>query len=1046
MISESEILKVEASAGAGKTFALARRYIEILFDKNNMDLPVFDVIRGVLAITFTNKAAFEMKKRILLFLKKIASDEFSSESERNALLSVIDEDAGDVQERASEYIEYILRHYDYFQVQTIDSFVNSILQGCSFRLKRSGAFQIEYEEDELLAYSLDEYIDEAIKDENAFSVLDDFIEHYLFVNPQPMWIPKRDMLSEVKKLYTLVTKIGGAPCESGVDDNVVFILKRNIAEILTFISDNLPEGTKLPVARKINKLAEAGMSFTASDFSTTFTSEFFPIKKKFDVPEKIESAWDRLRESIKKYCEAEALTVYNPYVKLFSSVMPLFCARSSKEDIIFLSSINREASVLYEAKDLTVNEIFCRLAARITHFLLDEFQDTSRLQWNNMRPLIEDAVSSGGSVFYVGDRKQAIYRFRGGDATLFDSVKDDIPSGVPAEEALLTNYRSSKNVVSFVNDIFEKENLLHFLQDLGADKKEKSETAFFAEKDIRDILNGFSKSEQKALPDKSAGYVKVESVSDSDETSSQEQIYDQLMTKIRSAVDRGYKFSQIGVLVRENSRVEEISELLINSNIPVNSEKTLNIKNCSLVNEIIAFIKFIDSPIDDLSFASFICGDIFLKKTGLSFEEINRFLFDVRLEKSSSKEPVYLYIRFRDIYPDIWSEYIERDFFKKVGLFPVYELVSRFISVFGLYDTFRDQTGYFKCLLELIKAEESKHPSLSSIIAYYEDMKDDDFRLYVKGQDAGDAVNIMTFHKAKGLEFDVVIIPFLSLKVRTGGFVYRPVENGFNIIRIQKAYNEWSDNLKDLYKQEYKAELVSELNSVYVALTRAGMELHVLMPDRIGMREYNRISYLIRDVEIGDLPTIDQCDSSVADPDYLYSTPYTDWAEMIKTEFISNSELMRRHSILKGEFIHSVFSKIEKVTENDYRSVVDMAFQETKEEFRTLNYSDDWKDIITNLLLHERLKPYYYSDDIEVFNERSVVGPDGNTRRIDRLVMRENDLTIIDYKTSKESSEEYRQQMRGYGGILKEVYPDKTIHAVIVFVDPVALEFVDVEE
>ncbi|MFA5259811.1 MAG: UvrD-helicase domain-containing protein, partial [Candidatus Omnitrophota bacterium] len=193
-----EVRVVEASAGSGKTYALAQRYIQLLLTQPGNPWDVS--LRNILAITFTNKAAFEMKRRILDFLKKMALDELSP-LEEDTLLKPLGLSRAQAREKSYGILETLVHQYNYFQVQTIDSFINALLSGCAFKIGLSAHFKIKTNAFEYIEYSLDQMIDRALRDPAIQKVFESFLYQYIFLENKPSWFPKKDILTLLSGLY-----------------------------------------------------------------------------------------------------------------------------------------------------------------------------------------------------------------------------------------------------------------------------------------------------------------------------------------------------------------------------------------------------------------------------------------------------------------------------------------------------------------------------------------------------------------------------------------------------------------------------------------------------------------------------------------------------------------------------------------------------------------------------------------------------------------------------------------------------------------------------
>ena len=249
-----EVVVVEASAGSGKTYALAKRYLQLLINPGISQ--EYIPLRSILAITFTNKAAVEMKERILEFLKRIAFDAFENKEQEADILGVLGVDKKVAQKKAHLIMDELIRHYSFFQTQTIDSFINALLLGCALRIDRSASFSIKRDYRNYLAYSLDAVIEEAAANKEVFGFLEEFLEHYLFVENRRGWFPKDDILGLMESLFRLSNKHGGEFQEYAGKGQDVIKKKIALFEKIKELSEDFPQGFNKSAQSSIMRFLE----------------------------------------------------------------------------------------------------------------------------------------------------------------------------------------------------------------------------------------------------------------------------------------------------------------------------------------------------------------------------------------------------------------------------------------------------------------------------------------------------------------------------------------------------------------------------------------------------------------------------------------------------------------------------------------------------------------------------------------------------------------------------------------------------------------------
>ncbi|MEA3368950.1 MAG: UvrD-helicase domain-containing protein [Candidatus Ratteibacteria bacterium] len=1059
---------VEASAGSGKTYALARRYLQLLMapQLKSEESP----LKTILAVTFTNKAAFEMKERILEFLKKIALDAFKNKKEKANItfsLAIGEEEA---KKLASIFVDEIISHYNFFQVETIDSFIKSLLSGCAFHLRLASDFRIKEGFYKYLEYSLDRLIERAGTDRNILEVFTRFLKSYLWVENRESWLVKKDMFGLIKSLYNGTNTYGGIFRETGIETASLRKRKKTVINLIKEIADNAPEHSDGRFINALNVFLKKNRdSFNVDSLSAYFEKRHFPVKKNKEAPEEIIRLWNNLRKNLGRLCELESESVFSPYIEIFNLVLSDFKKLSGRDEIIFLPELNTLAQSLVGDESVSVAELYYRLAVRFRHYLIDEFQDTSRLQWRNLSPMINEALASGGTLFYVGDKKQAIYRFRGGNVSLFDSVKDGFKSFEPKEAVLDKNYRSQKEIIEFNNQIFSAENLKRFIKD--AEKEQKS-SFDLSDKDIGRVIRIFSDSRQSWKGENTYGYVRIETVQAARLDERDIIMRKRLMSLIAELKNR-FSFGAMAILTRENKDVKLFTSWLIEEGIPVESEKTLNIREHPLVKEIVSFLKFLNSPIDELSFASFILGEIFQKVSGISGESIQDFLFKLRMAAEKGKG-IYLYRKFRNRFPDAWESLID-EFFKSVGFVPLYELMISVFGKFKVMENFPQYQGFFMKFLELIKKREEDYAGLSSFLEFFEEIEEKE--LYVNVvypvrskspqataldslcQGTSNGVKISTIHKAKGLEFPVVIIPFLELEVNVGSgvsgsrkpyLVKQFEDNSLSLIQLKKSYRAHSDKLDNEYREEYLKSLIEGLDNLYVTLTRAKYELYLFIPSKTGNRKnMARLLIPFESYESGIRreyrePVVPK---GMVSPMELKKTVirlpvsrYSDWISILKDEFIGPSKLVNRDKIARGRVLHFILSRVGNLYKQDKNACLKEAREKAGLVFPYVKKLDEYISLIQNLLDEEKFKPFFYLKEGTLFQEKEIIGSSGNTKRIDRLIITANEAWIIDYKSSKDEFEIQQEQIIGYMNIVKSLYPGLKVKCFLIYLDTLSIE------
>jgi len=1034
-----EVCVVEASAGSGKTYALAARYLRLLLDPH---LKLEDIpLKHILAITFTNKACLEMKARILLFLKQLALDQFEEDKDKANLLSKLGVEECPARKKAFLVMEEIIRRYNYFQVQTIDSFINAILSGCAFKLDLSSDFRIKNDYREHLAYSLDELIEQAHSDTGVREQFHQFLQNYLHLENRKSWFPKQDILEIMELLLNARNNfgLGFAKYDKGFDQ--IRAKREEIKELMLKLKADFPEEANGTYWRKFqNEFEDAVDANVIDEFFNPFSKEEFPLRKNGEASEKQLKLWARIKAGIPQLYQWEAFARFNPYIDIFQGVEKNFKLACREDDIMFLSELNSQAQHLFAGASVTVPELYYRLATQFTHFLVDEFQDTSILQWTNLHPMVEEALSTGGSLFYVGDKKQAIFRFRGGEVTLMDYLKEKLAAFNVHSDPLLRNFRSQKAVVEFNNAVFAPDNIRRMIAEISEHKKN---SIGFSEADSAEISAIFSGSHQEYKERYDKGFVQVKPVEMENGQDARAFIKEEVY-RLLDGLSGRFRPGDIALLCRSNADVELITSWLLEKKLPVESEKTLNIRENSLIKELTAFLTFLNSPIDDLAFATFILGEIFAGVSGISHQTIRDFLFRAGAGKRHQQRP-YLYRVFRNEFPGEWERFIE-EFFKTVGFVPLYELCITIMRQFQVLEHFPQAQGFFMKFLEVIKEQEEDNQNIARFLDYFADELPENLFVHVA---SSDSIRVVTIHKAKGLEFPAVIIPFFEINVKIGAgqsrkasFVIDSRDDHLGLTSLKTEYARYSPELELKYRQEYKKAFIDELNSLYVATTRAQYELYIFVSPRAG-REFNIASLLIP-------PEKRECGAAAAYPPkkekkkahalHLGVSRYRDWIGFLKDEFEEIGRVQDYARIARGNVLHFALAGIGNLAGKAARREIAAAFESAKTEYP---YFEDWESTqqtIQALVEHPRAKAFFDVPDGEVFREREMVDGFGNTKRTDRLIVREKEIVIVDYKSARATDDAYRKQIREYAQILAQIYPQRRISGYLVYLDEMSVE------
>jgi ATP-dependent exoDNAse (exonuclease V) beta subunit len=1023
------IFVYEASAGSGKTRRLAERYVDFLLHYSDKR-PVPFNFRNLIAITFTNEAAGQMRQEILKMLK---AKSLGKEKKSSKALQIVDE---------------IIQNYSDFAVRTIDSFVHSLLIASSLELKLPPDYEIISQPRLYLEYVLDDFLDEIIRDPEISRLFVGFLNHFLIVEGQRHWYPKRILLSLLIRFYReengrakLFEDINGDLDLSKEEEK----LKERIREFLL----SLTEQTKVNqhfIRGLSSSLENSGPAFLKS-LSRYVDRSLLPgkgvLNKNAAQPDsKLIRSWNQFMSQYRDYAYAFALLRYSSYLKVFSKFRQRFEDFKEEKRIVFLDELNKKARQFLTSEGLLPAEIYYKLSLVLYHYLIDEFQDTSILQWENIQALVEDALSKGGSLFYVGDKKQAIYRFRGGEVELFDLIKGRFSNRVAKiyHEVLLCNYRSQREIVDFNNSIFSQENLKKFLTD---------STRLTSEYRQR-ILDVFKDSQQKpAGAGRQNGYVRIEVIDGDNKQQTQERLNASLKQNILQLKER-FDYRDILILVRDNQDAERIACFLLEQGFPVCAARTVSVRQNYVIRQIISLLKFLNSPIDNLCFADFILGDVFAKATRLNPEEIQLWLENLRV----NEEEGVLYTQFRSAYPSIWEGFLHY-LFNAVGFLPVYDLAETILIKFNIEENFPYLTGFTQRLLEILNdLQEQGKNSLPDFLEWFENAEEEE--LFVQLPLGLDAIKILTIHKAKGLSSPVVILPYAALEVKVGEVAFEAPKivhetpEGLYLLYLQKEICQKHSKLAPIYQREYFQALLDELNCFYVGCTRAASELYIYLPRKINRNTNPLISLLLsrdqdknlkefgrRSVSRGVPPLWEaklQTDKKKIKPARIL--PQELFKSILKDQLMSTEQILsegRRFLAKRGDVLHYLLAEIDPF---DFLENAHSYIQNIKDACRLFNhpYSEEIIGQFIDFFRDTKIQSFF-NPEFDSFNEKEIVDRQGNLKRIDRLVVAKDKVMVIDYKTGEEYQQQHQDQVREYLGLVKELYPDRLCEGWLIYFD-----------
>jgi ATP-dependent helicase/nuclease subunit A len=1034
-----------ASAGSGKTHKLAGLYLEKLF-KSRL------YYRKILAVTFTHKATAEMKSRILDELDKLAVGENSKYLEDLIKSTAKTEES--IRKEAGEILYSILHDFSRFSVSTIDSFYQKIIRAFAREIGLHSGFNIEIDHTAVLETAVDNMIASAISD----STIKNWLSMYARANIEEgkNWDLKKSIIGLAGELFNEKFKLLSLVEKRKIQDKE--FLKAYIKEmrsIMVTINGNLKE-IGLRSLGILNKYSLTDDMFfqkgrgipgyihaiAAGDIKTpnTYVRAITDNLPKWSSGKIAGPLSDAVRNGLEKSVK-EAINYYDENIHSYKTAREILSniyilgilsdilnqvRNITRDENIFLLSDAGELIYLITEKDQTPF-IYEKVGNTFENFMIDEFQDTSIIQWKNFRLLIENSMAQGYENLVVGDIKQSIYRWRNSDWQTLRDLKVKVDNYRYISYPLNTNYRSCTNIIRFNNALFST--IPGQIDYEFSDHKQKTS---FSEL--------FSEAVQIDPGNKKDGYVRIEFIENTDESTWMETVLEKLPSFIESLQDKGFHASDIGILVRDNVEGALILKEIIKYSLKCSEEKkrlynynivsgeSLLLINSPAVNFLIAVLKVLNNPIDMIGRALML--RYYLLASGEENIENIPLNAETLVEFSSG------------FFPEGYNEFLN-------GLrhLPLWNITEMTISFFGLGD-YSFNSAFLNCFQDIIiNYTSSRNPGITSFLEWWES---EGVKKSIILPEQQDSIKVLTIHKSKGLEFRVVILPFISWNLDHKSFHTNilwaapgsPPFNKLGIVPVRYKSDLAETIFADKFYEEKYSAYLDNINLLYVAFTRAVNAIIGFAPDK--PRPDNRIAAIIKEAitfqeenhEISDICLNDYFDQEKHVFEFgiisgilsektkvevinIKDYPVNDNTKLLKLKlhwenYFTSDKSGVRERINYGKIMHEIFGEI--ITRDDVqialrKKVMEGSITESEEE--------QLRSKIENLIRKPVIKDWFETGNI-VLNETSVLMPDSTTKRPDRIILKDGKAIIIDLKFGDESPH-YLNQIRQYRNLLTEM-------------------------
>jgi ATP-dependent helicase/nuclease subunit A len=955
-----------------------------------------------------------MRQRVLTYLKGLSIGDPALLKEAAQFL---DGPPADIQGESRAILERIFENYSDFQVRTIDSFMSTVFRASSLEFGFHPDFEILLTKDSLIDEAFD-LLAREMKDNDIVLLerLVNLVTQTRGGDSSYLWDPFTRIVQEVKRLYALLASQPKNELVQDLTSERITIENAIVAQasrLQSFVNESGLQGSKY----LLDDLACAKERDFGKLVERTLKREAVNKPKGKREQQALQEWGGRIQEALKifndhigAYILCLSRSFYNPYLQAIGMIRSPLSKLKRQRGTIFIDDVNK--MLVKVLNQQAVPDVYLALGDTIYHYLIDEFQDTSPIQWAALKPLIENSVSLGGSVFVVGDMKQSIYRFRGADWTIMRRMTElkEFPSAGYEQIPLDTNWRSYQRIIQFTERVFG-----------NAARTQEYEAAA--------AVTGLSHLSHRVKEEHlGKGYVEVVRVSRETEEPGEKA---PILALAEECHHRGYLWRDIAILTRENDGVVEISRWLHEQGIPFISHSNLDIRTRKVVGELIALLRFLDSPVDDLSFFTVVTGNLFtqllLRRGEKPVRESMQEHTAQRAKSRGTRDPLYKI--FQTFHPAIWDWYLD-PLYRQVGYLPLYDLLSQIYAAFTPFDIFPEEEAALSKLLEVVRTfEEEGHNSIKDFVLSAADSVDD--ATWQMDAPAGmDAVSLMTVHKAKGLERAVVIVVLYERRKSRSEYHVEYEEDGIRVLKITEKMASKVDVLRTLYEFESLKERADDLNQLYVALTRAKEEMYVVgvhgerlqepvafLPQE-GYEPKNKPAVLSRVPVLGR--TVDA---------YHLTAP-------LSVTVAGGPEGLNVYEKKRGDLVHAILREIE-YAEEPLRQLIDEAAQRvlTREDepFPVEQIARTIEEFLRNggVIDAFRRKP-----GRRILREQELCDANGRLFRADRIILDGENATVIDFKTGgDEREEEYVQQLKDYMELVAETYRARMVRGVLAYVD-----------
>jgi ATP-dependent exoDNAse (exonuclease V) beta subunit len=1041
----------KSSAGSGKTYTLTMEYLKLAL-KNP------ESFRSILAVTFTNKATQEMKERIIKELKRLKIDVKPNEKMDGEIMVALGLSIEEIKIRASQTLTAILHDYSRFSVSTIDSFFQKVVRAFAREMDLNAKFEVELDQDAVLERVVDRVVMQVMDDEFLHKWLVDYAVEQ--IQNGKSWDIRKNIKELGRQIFQEDFKKYAPEIRAFLKD------KKNITELQEFLkirkSEIIDITTKLKdqanQIRVANGLEWTDFKGSGSSFAKKFDQlgdKNAPVPNLTDFQALLAHDEDGWYTKTSKSKDTIIASYHQGLGQILSQFRPLEIKWNTLEMIgknIFVFGIFRnmleELTILKDEENMLLisdaNEflkeitkendapfIYEKVGNQYKNYLIDEFQDTSGFQWASFKPLLENSLAEGHTNLLVGDVKQSIYRWRGGELKLLlEQVEEEIGKENIQNNNLETNFRSLPNIINFNNSLF-KALRNSFEEVLRSDYGAEDGIISKAYLDVHQHI-----SEKKAASE-FKGKVQI-SFLEEDKELEDEGKFDALsLSKLPEMVmelqDKGYDLKDIAFLVRKKAEGEAIADILMTYgaentdsrySFDVLSDESMFLFKAASVKALVAGLKYLNNPDDQVQFKT-----MWYYRSILAGEEVNHELFALGKVPKRIEQKV--------------AEFVEKEVL--LLQLPLMEAVEELIEILDLQG-FGLEKAYISGFKEAIyDFTTNNRADLAGFLAWWEDHQS---KRTVKIPEGHNAMRILTIHKSKGLQFKVVIMPFLKWDIfdhKKSNVVWAPFEDKEKqldaIIPLTLGSKLAQSDFADIYAEEAVMAYLDSLNMIYVALTRAEDVFLGIVPFREKINSQNSLQIQIQQAlmyskddegvlslsdyfnsetkvfELGDWPINQEREVKESVVNQL-SWSYQNWAQLLKVKKyavdFSAEGLKQRKKQNFGLLVHEILevSKSKKDTKLNLASFY-------YEGRLTLEEKDDVEKQLDALFSNSLFASWFETDGV-LLAEQGILLPGGKMKRPDRIILKEDHAMVVDFKTG-EPYEKHKKQVGEYMDLVAQL-------------------------